>query len=95
MVAKLPPLLDDRNVRHAVRISRCTCGCVLLRSDDDPRVTWTAGDWESEDQIHPRCSNRRCWCHTSRMVDLRVAEEGIVVLGRTRSTDAPETSTPV
>jgi hypothetical protein len=95
MVAKLPPLLDARNVRHAVRISRCTCGCVLLRSDDDPQVTWTSGDWESEDQIGLRCSDRTCWCHRARVVDLRIAESRKVALRQARPTEAPGTPSPV
>jgi hypothetical protein len=95
LVAKLPPLLDGRNIRHAVRISRCRCGCVLLKSDDDPSVTWTSGDWESEDQLYPRCIDRGCWCHASRVVDLRVVETGILVLGDTDRKDAPGTPTPV
>jgi len=94
LVAKLPRLLDHQHVRHAVRISRCSCGCVLLRSDDDPAVTWTSGDWESEDQVDLRCRNRECTCHASRLVDLRAAELRILVLGD-RPSDATETATPV
>ena len=86
MVAKLPPLLDRHNVRHAVQITRCVCGCVLLRSDDDPEVTWSSGDWESEDQIDLRCRNRECSCHGSKVVDLRTEELRILVLGG-RSSD--------
>lgn len=92
MVAKLPPLLDAHNVRHAVRLSRCSCGCVLLRSDDDPQVTWSSGDWESEDQVDLRCHNRECSCHGSTrrgVVDLRSHELRILVLGASRS-DEPE-----
>jgi hypothetical protein len=92
LVAKLPPLLDRRNVRHAVRITRCRCGCVLLRSDDDPSVTWTSGDWESEDQLDPRCSDRGCFCHRSRIIDLRGVETTILVLGGGPREDAKETS---
>ena len=92
LVAKLPPLLDGRNVRHAVRISRCpTCGCVLLRSDDDPSVTWTSGDWESEDQLDQRCRNRGCSCHTARIVDIR-RETAPMVLRNGPPEDAKETS---
>jgi hypothetical protein len=89
LVAKLPPLLDDHNVRHAVQITRCVCGCVLLRSDDDPAVTWVSGDWESEDQLDPRCRDRKCFCHASRLVDLRSDELRIRVLG-SRSSEEPE-----
>jgi len=88
LVAKLPPLLDAHNVRHAVKISRCVCGCVLLRSDDDPQVTWVSGDWESEDQVDLRCRDRECSCHASRLVDLRTEELRIVVLGS--ASDEPE-----
>jgi hypothetical protein len=81
LVAKVPPLLDAHNVRHAVQITRCACGCVLLRSDDDPSVTWFSGDWESEDQVDLRCRDRECSCHGSRLVDLRSEELRILVLG--------------
>jgi hypothetical protein len=90
LVAKVPPLLDGRNVKHAVRISRCTCGCVLLRSDDDPSVTWTSGDWESEDQVDLRCSDRGCFCHRPRIVDIRT--ETPLVLRNGPPEDAKETS---
>ena len=89
MVAKLPPLLDGHNVRHAVQLTRCVCGCVLLRSDDDPKVTWSSGDWESEDQMDLRCRDRECSCHGSGLVDLRSEEFRILVLG-SRSSDEAE-----
>ncbi|MDP9296050.1 MAG: hypothetical protein M3O88_05070 [Actinomycetota bacterium] len=68
---------------------------MLLRSDDNPSVTWTSGDWESEDQLHPRCSDRGCSCHRSRIVDLRAVETNILVLGGARPEDAKETSSAV
>jgi hypothetical protein len=89
LVAKLPPLSDAHNVRHAVQITRCMCGCVLLRSDDDPTVTWSSGDWESEDQMDLRCRDRECSCHGSSVLDLRSEELRILILGR-RQSDTPE-----
>jgi hypothetical protein len=88
LVAKLPPLPDAGDLWQEARITRCTCGCVLLRSDRDPAVTWSSGDWESEDQVDLRCRDRECSCHSAHLVDLRADELRILVLGS--PSDTPE-----
>ncbi|MFL5767911.1 MAG: hypothetical protein ACJ758_08730 [Actinomycetota bacterium] len=52
-------------------------------------MTWSSGDWESEDQVDLRCRDRECSCHGSGMLDLRPEEFRILVLGR-RQSDAAE-----